>query len=458
MSALVQSPAIYFKSLELQNIRCFKGQEILDLTRGDGIPTQWTLLLGDNGVGKTTLLQCLAWMRPVPEVKENKKIGIIPALHDATENAVFEKLLRNHKDGKSIIKAELIQGASLSELKMLSNNYVSIFTESTFSGKINGELDSEDSTGTRGDGDRKLPLVIAYGANRLQAKSYSEIDINNDDPVSALTRITELINVEDFLTTLDYAAVKETKGEHKQKDRLTKVKKIIAEILPGLSGKEDSIKIFGPKLPGVSSEPSGVHCETPYGWVPMSALSLGYRTTAGWTVDLACRLYSAYPDSNEPLHEPAIVLIDEIDLHLHPMWQKKIIQNISDHFPNTQFIATAHSPLMVQSANNANLAVLVTDGDHIQINNSPEFVKGWRVDQILTSELFGLTSARSEEVENKIKKRQELLQITRTSEQEKELEDINKQIAEFPSLETVIDQEALDFIKQAAKILKNKTE
>lgn len=469
MSTFKNSPAIYFKSLELENIRCFKGKQTLDLTRGDGIPAQWTLLLGDNGVGKTTLLQCLAWVRPVPEVEvegaeevketeedkntdEAQWIGIIPALHDATENAVFEKLLRNYKDGDSLIRAQLIQGTPLSELNSRSNNYEIIFTESIFKGKENGELDEENSTGTPGKYKRELPLVIAYGANRLQAKSYLNID-NDDDPVIALTEITKLIDVEDFLTSLDYAAAKK---ERKATNHLAKVKKIIAEILPGLSGR-DPIKIYGPKLPGSGSERSGVYCKTPYDWVPMSALSLGYRTTTGWIIDLAFRLYIAYPDLDEPLHQPAIVLIDEIDLHLHPMWQRTIIQNLSKHFPNTQFVATAHSPLMVQSASNANLAVIVTVGDHVQINNSPDFLKEWRVDQILTSELFGLTSARNEDIEKKIKRRQKLLQVERTPKQEIELRKLNREIEELPSLETANDQEALDFIRRAAATWQKKS-
>ena len=54
---------IYFKSLELENVRCFAQRQRLDLTDEHGKPVQWILILGDNGVGKTTLLQCLAWMR-----------------------------------------------------------------------------------------------------------------------------------------------------------------------------------------------------------------------------------------------------------------------------------------------------------------------------------------------------------------------------------------------------------
>ena len=68
-----KQPLIYFSSLELENVRCFGEQrQTLELTdNAKGQPAQWTLLLGDNGVGKTTLLQCLAWMRPVPAGAQN---------------------------------------------------------------------------------------------------------------------------------------------------------------------------------------------------------------------------------------------------------------------------------------------------------------------------------------------------------------------------------------------------
>src|SRR5262245_37275507 len=113
-----------------------------------------------------------------------------------------------------------------------------------------------------------------------------------------------------------------------------------------------------PKLPGKPEDPSGVRFETPYGIVPLNGLSLGYQTTLAWITDLAIRLYDRYPDSPNPLAEPAIVLIDEIDLHLHPHWQRRLIADLTPHFPKVQFIATAHSPLMVQATIDANLAVL----------------------------------------------------------------------------------------------------
>ncbi len=92
-----------------------------------------------------------------------------------------------------------------------------------------------------------------------------------------------------------------------------------------------------------------------------------------------------YPDSSNPLAEAAIVLVDEIDLHLHPDWQRRIITHLGKYFPNTQFIVTAHSPLVVQSADEINLVVLRKDGEAVQIEQPKiHSFKGWTVEEIMT--------------------------------------------------------------------------
>ena len=152
-------------------------------------------------------------------------------------------------------------------------------------------------------------------------------------------------------------------------------------------------------------------CEfkTPYGWVPLRQLGYGYQTMIAWIVDFASRMVDRYPDSPDPLAEPAVVLVDEIDLHLHPKWQRELIGFLTERFPNTQFIATAHSPLIVQAAGDANIALLRREGDHVVIENDPETIHGWSIDQILTSDLFGLKTARPPDLEDLLQRRKELL-------------------------------------------------
>jgi predicted ATP-binding protein involved in virulence len=151
-------------------------------------------------------------------------------------------------------------------------------------------------------------------------------------------------------------------------------------------------------------------------------------------LDFVSRMVERYPDSADPLKEPAICIVDEIDLHLHPAWQRKLIGFLSERFPNTQFIATAHSPLVVQAAENANIAVFKRVGDHVEIHNDMENIRNWRVDQILTSDLFGLESTRSPEVEKLLARNEELLAKAKlTAAEKRELKDIQQKIEELPT-------------------------
>nr|WP_242016977.1 AAA family ATPase [Trichocoleus sp. FACHB-46] len=172
-------------------------------------------------------------------------------------------------------------------------------------------------------------------------------------------------------------------------------------------------------------------------------------------VDLAVRLFRRYPDSEDPLAEPAIVLVDEIDLHLHPKWQRNIMNFLTERFPNTQFIVTAHSPLVVQAAKDANIVLLRREGDRVVIDNNPEIVENWRVDQVLTS-VFELPTARPADLEPLLARRQELLSKARLSKADKaELQELEAQIGALPTAETPEDIKAMDIIRRAAKLLEN---
>ena len=94
--------------------------------------------------------------------------------------------------------------------------------------------------------------------------------------------------------------------------------------------------------------------------LPFGQLSDGQRTQLALVADLALRSVILNPQfgADAPTRTPGIVLIDELDLHLHPFWQRRVVHNLTSAFPALQFIATTHSPFIVQSLGPNQLIVL----------------------------------------------------------------------------------------------------
>ena len=228
---------------------------------------------------------------------------------------------------------------------------------------------------------------------------------------------------------------------------------MIASLLPEVK-QSSNIIIYPPTAIG-SKGKSGAYVVTSDGEVRLSQLSFGYQTTMAWVSDICWRLFDHYPDSDNPLQEPAIILVDEIDLHLHPSWQRQLRKRLTLHFPNVQFIATAHSPLMAQAFLDANLAVIVRQDDHSIIVNDPAVLANWRVDQIVTSDLFNLDTAWPPEAEALFSEQRALLEkSSRTAKDNARLEEIKKDMLELPTERSPENEEAMAIVRKAAELLK----
>ena len=444
---------MYYLSLELQNIKCFGGKQTLNLSNENGGPAPWTLLIGDNGVGKTTLLQCIAWMRPGedqdPKLKKEKKITVKPILDNLEDISDYEKLFRHDGAIVSFVGAKLSDGIKLDAVSVPKKNILE--HGMTIKGK-NGELIDLDCEYAYVNKFNE-PNLFAYSATRHMA--YDNLDKSElIDPVYNLfSESGDLYDAERVLLNLDYRAKIDGDDSPAYKI-LNKIKKLLVNLLPNLED-EDAINIAGPKYPANSKKQSGVLVNLPYGTVPISALSLGYKTMFAWTVELALRLFNQNPESDAPLEQPAVVLIDEVDLHLHPMWQRTVRSYLREHFPKTQFICTAHSPLMAQASEEENVVVLRRDGDEVHIDNSPFLIEGWRVDQILTSDLFGMPSKLSYKIEQLQDRRRELLgKSERKLNEKRELKEIDEFITNLPISNEQADIEAIKIIREAAAAIK----
>jgi hypothetical protein len=230
-----------------------------------------------------------------------------------------------------------------------------------------------------------------------------------------------------------------------QKRRFKQVCALLVDLLPNVSG----VRITKPTeaLP----QPA-VRFKTQDGWVPLRWIGYGYRTLVAWMVDFASRMAEAYPHSRDPLAEPAVVLVDEIDLHMHPEWQRTLMARLSQKFPNTQFIVTAHSPLFGQAAAGANLAVLRRESPRgrVLIDNDVDAIRGWRIDQLLTSDLFGLPSGRPPAYDALLAERERLMTKPRlTAADRKRLDALERRADDLPSGATADEAETAMLLKRA---------
>ena len=288
----------------------------------------------------------------------------------------------------------------------------------------------------------------AYGAARSMGAGTLADSDDDSRTLSLFDENAELRNAEEWLLRTDYTASKKSAIQAKAKSRAKLIRNVLIDLLPDV----DDIRFPAPD--DVDAGPR-VEFHTPYGWVPIRQLGLGYKTLIAWMVDFASRLFERYPESPNPLAEPAVCLVDEIDLHLHPKWQRTIMQYLTVRFPNTQFIVTAHSPLIVQAATEANIAILRREGDHVVIDQSFKAIHGWRIDQVLTSDLFGLETARPPALDKALRDRKKILTKSRlTAADKKKLATLEAQIGTLPTGETAEDIEAMDIIRRAAGRLK----
>lgn len=131
--------------------------------------------------------------------------------------------------------------------------------------------------------------------------------------------------------------------------------------------------------------------------VPFPALSDGFRAYLGWIGDLLFHVQATCPSGAKLVDNHGIVLIDEVDLHLHPAWQLVAVPILAKALPNLQFILTTHSPLIVGSLEWQNILALeqAEDGSSRVVRHRVA-VHGLDADQVLLSDLFGLESTRAE--------------------------------------------------------------
>lgn len=346
--------------IKLENIRCFE-HLALDLI-SDSSPTPWTLILGDNGTGKSTLLRSIALGLSSP-----KLAGAL------FEDAKSTWLRTGTKRG--LIRIEFDSGESI-EITIKLEKY--------------GETIARQKA-TPDDIVWDKIFICGYGAGRSTFGSKSFERYSARDSVSSLFDYdAPLQNPELILHRLSSSIADE------------------GEILSWI----DRVLM----LPAGSTRlrMSGLEIRGPWGeYTPVGSLGDGYQATLAWILDmLGWAMFRDHGMLNTGVE--GIILLDEIEQHLHPVWQKRIIGVLHEQFPKVQFISTTHSPLCVIGTTDlkdedVSLILLRQMESQVEALDELSPPRGLRADQVLTSYLFGLDTTSDNETKSQIERLSVLL-------------------------------------------------
>ena len=324
--------------LSLEN---FRACERLDMVLGRRL----TVLLGNNGSGKTSVLDGVAI-----------GLGAILTHLPSVSGVTFKKSgdILQHKGGLAPyarVVLETTNGLKWDRIKRRDKSKATAKAVPPLLGLKAVESYLDDTVIDRYNMGEpfQLPVMAYYGVSR----AVLEPPLRRRGFPKAHTRLEALSSALEAQRSFKSAFIwfynKENEEHRLQKERrdfdvslaeLDAVRRAIGNIFPEISN------------PHIELNPLRLMVTINGESLDLMQLSDGYKTLLGLVIDLGMRMGLANPHLDDPLSAEAVVMIDEVDLHLHPAWQQRVLGDLVRTFSNTQFILTTHSPFVVEALNN----------------------------------------------------------------------------------------------------------
>jgi uncharacterized protein (TIGR02646 family) len=318
--------------IEVRNLRALRDVDLLVPDSGEN--ESWVMVIGENGVGKSSLLQGVA-LALMGQVRTNAR-GLNAA--EFVRRGAKQGFVRVHVSGIGPVELKFRKGSRKFKIE---------------------------------PPDPKIPL-LGYGSTRLLPRDTGHPPLDDRN-----IRIENLFNPTVPLCDAD----KWLKRLYRE-DR-----KAFADI-----GRAICRLLMLSDRPAPRFENGIVTVKTPDGWRPIRQLSDGYQSMIALIVDIAI---GATGTRRSPEDVEGIVILDEIETHLHPQWKISIVERFRQCFPKLNFLVTTHDPLCLKGLRDNEILILRRDAPGKVAYVSVPSVHQMKTDDILMSDLFELPSGRN---------------------------------------------------------------
>jgi predicted ATP-binding protein involved in virulence len=395
---------MHIEKLRMQNFRGFKDVTI-------DFPSNLAVFIGVNGSGKSSIIDCCALFLSLLATS----VRAFQSLHDSEPPNLSENDITNGYDEthnqidiffnskRLILPLTLTRKSAASDIpplvKLSFEGIVDLVVQDPNYYEPNSELAKTMQEfhqitydKFRGNPYASLPVLIHYSADRNVYEISLESD--KDHQSNQLTAYDQAITKKvDFVSFfIWYRNQEDLENEIRLGDNPNHVDSKLKAI-------RDAIPLFLPKLSNLRvkrSSPIRMTMFKEETELVISQLSSGEKNLLAMVADIARRLAIANPHLENALEGEGIILIDEIELHLHPQWQRDIIPRLTSTFPNCQFIVTTHSPQVLSNVKKENVFIV----EDFQVYPADAYTFGRDSNSIL-SELMGVTE-RPVEIQNKL--------------------------------------------------------
>ncbi|MGV2939602.1 AAA family ATPase [Mesobacillus sp. LC4] len=390
-------------TLHIENFKLFKEKKL-------NFNDQFTLIIGNNGTGKTSILEALTVGLG----------GYLAGLDGVqTRNIIYDEIRKEwDKPGDAtitkepqipvVIKCEGTLADKCIIWKRTKDSIKGKTTRSQAKDIIQTAKEMQQAIVKNKDHSIILPVISYQSAGRLFSQKKNKwVDPFKREDMSRFIGYTDCLesesNIKLFVNWLRRMTTIQLQ-KRKKIGELDAVLNAVEEFMRGLVEENEEVSIE------YDFEEEEVMVEFGEQRIPLRMMSSGYRSIIGMVADIAYRMAILNPQLREDAikETPGVIVIDELDLHLHPRWQWKIVEDLKRTFPKVQFIATTHAPIIISSCSDIEIINLHEENNHIESSKESN-PYGWQVEDTLTDIMD--TYSRSPEVQKEIDELEELYSL-----------------------------------------------